>query len=142
MNEPLWEFEGYTSPAGNNPVQDWYHDELSEDERDLIRDRINHLKDIERHLWRRPGFDKLEGELNEIRKDTPDGTIRIYGNFHPEKRHCFVLLEGRYKDKKNDKAGKAIAQERLKLLKQRKGRTHEFNFEERSTPQNPPGQEG
>ena len=130
---PLWKFEGFVTPAGNRPVDDWFHFGLSEDERELVRYRINYLKEVERHLWRRPGFDKLDAELNEIRKDIPgDGTIRIYGYFPPDRRHHFVLLEGRHKDKKNDKAGKKLAEERLKLIKQRRGTTHEFDFEERT----------
>jgi hypothetical protein len=128
----LWTFEGFVTPAGNRLVDDWFHNQLSEDDRDFVRDRINYLKDIERHLWKRPGFDKLDGELNEIRKDIPgNGTIRIYGYFPPGKRHCFVLLEGRYKGKKNDKSGKRIAEDRLKQIKKGEGNTHEFDFEER-----------
>lgn len=142
MGQSLWTFEGYATPAGNHPVQDWYHKELGEDERDLLRDRINHLKDVERHLWKRPGFDKLDGELNEIRKDVPgNGTIRIYGYFHPEKRRCFVLLEGKYKNKGNDRAGKRTALDRLKLIKQGKGTTHEFDFAERPAEKDSKGTE-
>jgi hypothetical protein len=140
---PLWTFEGFVTPAGNRIVDDWFHDELGEDERDLIRDRIYYLKDVERHLWRRPGFDKLDGDLNEIRKDVPGGgTIRIYGYFPSGKRHSFVLLEGRYKDKKNDKAGKRIAEDRLKQIKQGMGSTHGFNFEERTLKKDSQGTQG
>jgi hypothetical protein len=72
---PLWTFRGYMTEAGNSLVQEWFYGELSIDERDLIRDRVNHLKYLERHLWRRPAFDKLEDDLNEVRikpvKDIP-----------------------------------------------------------------------
>jgi len=74
---PLWTFRGYTTEAGNRLVQDWFHGELGVDDRDLIRDRINYLKEVERHLWIRPRFDKLEDDLSEIRIKTPAGPIRM-----------------------------------------------------------------
>ena len=37
------------------------------------------------------------------------------------KRHCFVLLEGRYKDQKNDKSGKRVAEDRLNRSRIAKG---------------------
>lgn len=139
---PLWTFEGFVTPAGNRLVDDWFHHHLSESVRDFVRDRINYLKDVERHLWKRPGFDKLDGELNEIRKDIPGGgTIRIYGYFPPGKRHCFVFLEGRYKEQRNDKSGKRVAEDRLRQIKNGEGTTHEFDFEERITPEDSKGTE-
>ena len=128
---PLWTFRGYTTEAGNSLVREWFHGELGIDERDSIRDRINHLKYIERHLWIRPGFDKLEDDLSEIRIKTPAGPIRMYGYFPPGERHCFVILLGLYKSADNDRKGKNVAKDRLKLLRQGKGSTHEFSFEER-----------
>lgn len=142
MSEPLWTFEGFVTDAGTRIVEHWYHEELSVDERDLIRDRIRYLQNVERNLWRRPGFDKVKDEIHEIRKDTSTGWIRIYGYFHPQKRHCFVLLHGHDKDDKNDKPGKRMASDRLKLLRQGKGRTHEFSFEERPAGKNSKGEEG
>jgi phage-related protein len=131
MSEPaLWTFRGYVTAAGNEVVQQWY-DGLQIDERDLIRDRVNYLKDVERYLWRRPGFDKLGDELNEIRRDVEGGTIRLYGYF-PAERHHFVILHADYKTQRNDRSGKKIAHDRLKLLKRGIGSTHEFNFEEES----------
>jgi hypothetical protein len=141
MDKPLWTFRGYTTDAGNRLVQEWFHERLSIDDRDLIRDRIRHLKEIERHLWIRPGFDKLDDDLNEIRIKTPAGPIRIYGYFPPGERHCFTLLHGLYKTANNDKAGKRVARERLKLLKQGIGDTHEFDFEERTSSEDSSGQE-
>jgi hypothetical protein len=141
MEKPLWTFRGYTTDADNSLVQEWFYEELSIDDRDLIRDRINYLKVVERHLWIRPRFDKLEDDLNEIRIKTPAGPIRLYGYFPPGERHCFTLLHGLYKTADNDKAGKRVARERLKLLKQGIGGTHEFNFEERTSPADSAGQE-
>lgn len=136
---PLWTFRGYTTEAGNNLVQEWFHEKLGIEDRDLIRDRIRYLKDVERHLWIRPGFDKLDEDLNEIRIKTSAGPIRIYGYFPPGKRHCFTFLHGLYKSADNDKAGKRIARERLKLLRQNKGSTHEFDFEERASSEDSEG---
>lgn len=130
MDKPLWTFEGFTTAAGNRPVQDWFYGALNTDERDLIRDRVNYLKEIERHLWQLPHFGPAGNSLWEIRRNTGAGWIRIYGIFHFSKRHCFVLLCGNDKDVKNDKKGKETALERLGLLKRGIGGTHEFDFEE------------
>jgi hypothetical protein len=131
MGKSLWIFEGYETDARNHPVQDWYFSALSVDERDLIRDRVNHLKEVERHLWQLPSFGPAGDSLWEIRRDTASGWIRMYGIFHLSKRHCFVFLNGNDKNARNDKKGKDVARERLKLLKRGIGGTHEFEFEER-----------
>jgi hypothetical protein len=138
MGKLLWTFRGYTTEGGNKIVQNWFDFTLSEDERDLIRVRVNYLKDLERHLWKEPGFKKLDKDLSEIRKNTPSGAIRIYGNF-PAERHTFTLLHGDYKKVSNDKTGKSKAKERLKLLEQRKGSTHEFDFQEKPGPDDSKG---
>jgi hypothetical protein len=136
MSKTLWKFRGYTTAAGNRVVQDWYYDELDEDDRDLIRYRINHLANIERHLWKEPGFKYLDKDLSEIRRQSSAGALRLYGNF-PEDRHTFTLLHGVYKQASNDKIGKGIALARLKLLRQKIGTTHEFDFEEKPDSNNP-----
>ena len=135
MSKTLWTFRGYTTAAGNRVVQDWYHGELNEDERALIRYRINNLANIERHLWKDPGFKYLDKDLSEIRRKTPVGALRLYGNF-PEERHTFILLHGDYKQASNDTTGKGKALARLKLLRQKIGNTHEFDFEEKSDSDN------
>lgn len=132
MGIPLWTFEGYQTEAGGHPVQEWYHAALAVDERDLIRTRVNYLKDLERHLWKLPCFGPAGDEIWEIRRDTPSGWIRIYGTFSPTKRRCFLLLNGNDKNVKNDTKAKKLANDRLKNLRQGKGCTHEFDFEERS----------
>jgi phage-related protein len=132
MSKPLWTFEQYVTEAGGHPVEDWYQSELEVDERDLIRDRIGKLENVERPAWRRPGFDKLDGDICEIRKDTPDGTIRIYGYFPPNRYH-FVLLHGHYKKVDNDRRGMRVAKDRLKLIRSGKGRLDGFSFEEGPT---------
>lgn len=137
MGKPLWTFEGFCTEAGGKPVQDWYYRELTVDERDLLRDRIRYLENLERHLWKLPCFGPAGEELWEIRRDTANGWLRIYGFFHPDKRRCFVLLNGKDKNVRNDLKGKRVARERLKLLKQKKGTTHEFSFEERTSRENP-----
>jgi hypothetical protein len=136
---PLWTFRGYTTEAGNSLVQEWFREELSVDERDLIRDRIGYLQYVERHLWRRPSFDKLEDDLNEIRIKTKAGPIRIYGCFQDDQRHCFTMLHGLYKSADNDRKGKKVASDRLRLLRQKKGSTHEFDFEEGTPPEDSEG---
>jgi hypothetical protein len=136
---PIWTFRGYTTDAGNSLVQEWFHGDLSVDDRDLIRDRINYLKNVERRLWIRPRFDKLEDDLNEIRIKTSAGPIRMYGYFPPGERHRFVILHGLYKSADNDRRGKKTAKDRLKLLQQGKGSTHEFDFEEGVSPEDSQG---
>ena len=125
MGKSLWTFRGYTTDAGNQIVQEWFDSLLLED-RELLRDRINYLSNIERHLWIRPSFDKLDDDLNEVRR----GSIRIYGYF-PSDRHVFVFLNGVHKDTSNDRSGKSVALKRLKLLRRGIGGTHEFDFEEK-----------
>lgn len=113
-------------------VQEWYWQDLTVEDRDHIRDRVSKLENLERAAWRRPGFDQLNDGLCEIRKTTPSGIIRIYGYF-PSERYHFVLLYGHYKKVDNDRKGKRIAVTRLKLLKQKTGGRHEFEFEEESS---------
>jgi putative component of toxin-antitoxin plasmid stabilization module len=129
MGQSLWTFRGYVTDAGAKVVQRWFFDILDIDERDLIRDRVNRLKDIERHLWVKPGFAPVGEGLFEIRRDTQAGWLRIYG-FFPADRHHFVVLAGNDKQAKNDKTGKNLAKQRWKLLKQGIGGTHGFDFEE------------
>ena len=129
MGKSLWSFRGYVTDAGARAIQRWYWDDLDIDERDLIRDRVNRLKDVERHLWGKPGFAPLGEGLHEVRRDTRAGPIRMYG-FFPSDRHHFTILSADHKKVKNDKAGKKIAMDRWKLLRRGIGSTHELDFEE------------
>ena len=63
----------------------------------------------------------------------------MYGYFPSGERHSFVFLLGLYKSADNDRKGKNIAKARLKLLRQGKGNTHEFDFEERITSEDSQG---
>ena len=128
MVKPLWSFEGFVTEALNRVVQGWYWDDIGIDERDDIRDRVNHLGNVERHLWKEPHF-KFLGEIGEIRKKRPNGALRIYGYF--SNPHVFVFLNGTLKKTNHDKQGMDTALMRLKKLKQGTGTTHEFDFEEK-----------
>jgi hypothetical protein len=140
MGKPsIWTFEGYKTPAGGKIIQDWFDYELDEDERDAIRDEVSYLVNVERHLWVRPRFDKLDGEICEIRCkcNMKNKVLRLYG-FFPERRHHFTILHGGEKKKGNDRAGKRIALDHLSLIKQGKAGRHEFDFEEKPNPKNSP----
>ena len=134
---PIWTFEAYVTPAGGKIVQEWFDFELDEDERDAVRDQVNYLIHLERHLWIRPKFDKVEGEISEIicKCNIKNKAIRLYGYF-PDRRHHFLILHGGEKKRSNDKIGKRTAKDHLSLIKQNIARSHEFNFEERSDPAN------
>jgi hypothetical protein len=131
MSKPLWTFRGFVTAADNRVVQEWYWSDIGEDDRDLIRDRVGYLKNVKHHLWKEPYYENL-GEFGEIKKKTPRGALRIYGE---QDGYTFVLLYGILKKKTNDKQGKKTAGERLKKLKQKEGSTHVFKFKEKSDPE-------
>ncbi len=127
----VWTFEAYETDAGNRIVQEWYWEEICLDDRDLIRDRIRYLKNVGRHLWKEPYFESM-GELGEIKKrSTPRGALRIYGCFR--EGAVFLFLHGVLKKARKDKKGINTSKLRLRKLQAEVGRSHEFEFKERST---------
>jgi hypothetical protein len=50
MDKLLWKIEGFVTAAGNPVVQNWFWDEIGEEERDALRDRMNHLTMVEKRL--------------------------------------------------------------------------------------------
>ena len=90
MGKPLWMFEGFVTDAGNRVVQNWYWG-LDVDDRDDIRDLVNYLGNVERHLWQEPRFKTL-GTIGELRKKTDHGALRVYGCFRDEP-YLFVFLK-------------------------------------------------
>jgi hypothetical protein len=128
-DESVWTFYGFCSAAGNELVQDWF-DSCDEEVRDEIRDSLLYHEKLERHLWKRPGFDELGAEgISEFRFKVLSATWRIYGDYGP-KRHEYTFLHGDEKKVKNDKTGKRVAKERKKLLEQGKASVHEFRWKE------------
>lgn len=133
MSKPLWTFEGFVTEALNEKVQKWYWEELTVDERDLIRDRIGHLENLKGHLWKEPYYEDF-GDIGEIKKkSTPRGALRIYG---VKQGNTFVMLCGILKKSKKDTIGTELARARLKRLINKQGSTHEFNFKEKSDREN------
>src|SRR6185437_11264802 len=124
MSKPLWTFEGFVTAAGNRVVQDWYWNDIGDDDRDNIQDRVRYLENVPHHLWKEPYYENL-GDFGEIKKKTPRGALRIYGL---QKGYRFVFLHGVLKKTTNDKQGKATASGRLQKLKQKDGSTHVFKF--------------
>lgn len=135
MDNIEWRIEGVETSAGNCVVQKWYWNDLNDDERDAIRDRINYLTKLPRTLWKEPPF-KWFGEVGEVRIRTSKGPLRIYGYF-PSDANVFVFLDGRYKEKDKDRSGKKTVEQRLKSLQKGTGRTHEFDFEDKSGEEGP-----
>jgi hypothetical protein len=97
---------------------------------------VNHLGNVERHLWQEPRFKSL-GDIGELRKKTDHGALRVYGCFRDES-YLFVFLNGELKKTNKDKQGMDTARLRLKKLNQKVGTTHGFDFEEEPTGTNPP----
>lgn len=135
MGKPLWRFEGFITAAGNRVVQDWYWHEIGIDDREDIRDVVNYLANVERHLWQEPRFKSL-GDIGELRKKTDHGALRVYGCFRDE-LYLFVFLNGELKKANKDRQGIETARLRMKKLNQKVGTTHEFDFEEESAGTNP-----
>jgi hypothetical protein len=129
MGKPLWMFEGFITAAGNRVVEDWYWDEIVQDDRESIRDIANYLANYKKTLWVEPRF-KNFGDIGEIRKKTDHGALRVYGEFH-DLRAAFVFLNGELKKTTKDKQGIEKARLRSKRLRRGEGTTHEFNFEKR-----------
>ena len=139
MGKSLWRIEGFVKAAGNRVVQSWYWDEIGIEERDALRDRMGHLTMVEKHLWNGESF-KWFGDIGEVRKRVSTGALRVYGYF-PDDSNTFVFLFGVVKKKTKDREGTELARKRLKRLKNGEGDTHEFNFEERTSPADSAGQE-
>jgi hypothetical protein len=130
---PLWKFYGFRTAAANEVVQDWF-DSCGDDLRDEIRDSLLYYENIERHLWKRPGFDELGGEgISEFQFKASGIWCRMYGDFGP-KRHEYAFLFGGQKKLKNDKAGKRVAKERKKQLERNEASVHEFRWKEDAAP--------
>jgi hypothetical protein len=140
MEKPLWRIEGFVTAAGNRVVQKWYWDEIGIEERDALRDRMSHLANAPKHLWKEPLFEWF-GDIGEVKKRVSSGALRVYG-FFPDESNTFVFLLGVVKKKTKDREGMELARTRLKRLKSGEGDTHEFDFEERASPEDSPGQEG
>lgn len=137
MNNTKWRIEGFETNAGNRIVQKWYWNKLDDDERDAIRDRMNYLTNLPRTLWAEKRFTWFsEYGFGEVRIKRPQGPLRIYGYF-PSNENVFVFLEGHYKEKNNDRAGKRTVEQRLNALRKGQGRTHEFDFEDKSGEEGP-----
>jgi hypothetical protein len=127
---PLWTFEGFVTAAGNRVVEDWYWDEIGQDDRDSIEDILNYLVTYKKSLWVEPRFKNL-GDIGEIRKRTDHGALRVYGEFD-ESRSTFIFLHGELKKNTSDRQGIEKARSRSKMLRQGKGTTHGFDFQKRT----------
>ena len=124
-----WIFYGFRTAAGNLVMQEWFEG-LDDDTKDAIRDSLAYHQNVERHLWRRPGFDELGGEgISEFQFKSGDRWFRIYGDYGPE-RHEYTFLHGCEKKVKNDKAGKRLAKERKKLIERKEATPYEFKWQE------------
>jgi len=80
-----------------------------------------------------PKFEVFDAEISEIRftVQAPKRTYRIYGTFWPTThRNAYTFLVGKDKKVKNDKAGKKLAEKRLKELihKNNGAGAHVFRF--------------
>lgn len=119
-------FLGIRDAGRSRPVQDWF-DALADEARDDLTDTCGNLQVLPNHLWRRPKFDQLEDDISEIIGWTSSEEVRIYGYF-PGKEQTYAFLNGNSKKVGNDKHGKRIAKDRLKLIRRNEARAHEFEF--------------
>lgn len=140
MSAPPWKFEGFVTAAGNLIIQDWFWNEADDDERNALRDRVNYLANLKKSLWQEPAF-KWFGSYGEIRKGVPRGALRVYG-FFAEERDVFVFLHANVKKAKKDQQGMDTAEKRLKRLKNGEGSTYGFDFEDKSSEEDPKRAEG
>jgi phage-related protein len=139
MDKSLWRIEGFVTAAGSPVVQKWFWNEIGIEERDALRDRMNHLTMVEKHLWKEPLFEWF-GDIGEVKKRVSTGALRVYG-YYPDDSNTFVFLLGVVKKRTKDREGMELARKRLKRLKNREGSTHEFNFEERTSSEDSAEQE-
>jgi len=134
-----WRFRAFESQEEGQPVQSWF-DGLPQEVKDEICDLLGYLENMTDRIWKRPGFDPLNGEeFSELRPDdvpveTGEGVktfyCRIYGFFGTqEHKQSFIFLHGTAKEQRNDRQGKRIARQRLAQLNAGEATTHEFEFE-------------
>jgi len=133
-----WMFLGFQSPTEGQPVQSWF-DNLIEEHRDEIKDRLNIMQVMPRSEWEDPDnalFDPLigEGGISEIRFDQiicvrGKFYYRIYGFFGPEEEESYNFLHAVNKRKRNDKHGKAIAKRRLEEIQNSEAGLHPFDMD-------------
>lgn len=141
VEEVVWQFFGYETPAGGRVVQEWF-DALLPEEKDEVLDTLGYLKALPLRLWIRPEYSPLGEGLSEIRfkVNSLNETLRIYGFFWPPlpkakdrrpgvKYHpCYTFLHGKDKKVKNDTAGKNEAIRRMRLVERKEARVHEFKL--------------
>ncbi len=145
-DEISWTFYGYRTPAGRPDVQEWF-DELHEEEKDEVRDRLAYLQKLAKASWGKPAFEPLGDEISEVRikVNVPHlkAIYRIYGAFWPEgRRYCYTLLLGKDKKVDNDRRGKREAIKRLQRLRRGEATIHEFKFEKGPNQETPARQGG
>ncbi len=128
MAEPLWKFDGYATANGRTVVRDWFLGDLTDDERDSIRDRIRYLRILPKVSWMEPHFKNFGKDFGEIRDNSERGAIRIYGQFTSTDR--FLMLAGCIKKKNKDRDGLEKANLRLKEFNKKNGSAIEFDIEE------------
>jgi len=139
IEEVVWAFFGYQTPAGGRSVQEWFDGLLSE-ERDEALDTLGYLQTLPLRLWGLPEYEFLGDGLSEIRfkASAANKTYRIYGFFWPpppdkpkpgEKRHpSYSFLLGKPKKVKNDKDGVKEARRRKGLVERKEATVHAFKF--------------
>lgn len=141
VEEVLWSFYGYETPARGRIVQDWF-DALLSEEKDEVIDTLGYLQRLPLRLWGEPEFKPLGGGLSEIRFKVSclNEIVRIYGFFWPELPKekdrqpgvkyypSYTFLNGKDKKVKNDRAGKEEARRRMRLVERKVARVHAFKF--------------
>jgi hypothetical protein len=108
-------------------VQEWFHEDLDEDNREDIRGRVAYLANVPQHLWLPPHFKHFGNRRGELRGAN---ALRIYGWFRDDEH--FLFLNGEVKEKNHDRRGMRTAELRLKEFLKDNGSFHEFDFKERS----------
>ena len=125
-----WSFFGYTTPAGNKLMQEWY-DSLPVEARDEITDAISAVQASPNHLWVRPLFDQLGDGLSEFRIDAAmvSRKFRIYGYFGPrDERQAYTFLLGADKRRQHQKNEQDEAKKRMNRIERGEAKAYEFDF--------------
>lgn len=126
-----WSFFGYTTPAGNKLLQEWF-DGLPIEAREEIADAINSIQAVPNHLWVRPLFDQLDDGISEFRVNVPavSRNFRIYGYFGPtSERQVYTFLLGADKKRGHQQKEQDEAKKRMNRVETGEAGIHEFNFE-------------
>src|SRR6266851_2175929 len=122
-----WKFHGFETATGNRPVADWIKFECPEDGRDELVDILVYMRVRPHSEWDGKHFKPLNDGISEIRFNSSDKILRIYGYFGPTWFvQSYVFLVANEKKVKNDRDAKKLARSRRDEIERRRSGFHPF----------------